>query len=449
MLWFEPLFLKILRHEYGAAMHFDAGLAVVQQPLPPAAPCQLYVHIPFCEALCPFCSMHRVQFREQKAPAYFAALRSEISAYHARGFEFSDVYVGGGTPTVAPAQLLETLSLIRSLWPIRTISVETNPNHLHEDMFTALQSVGVSRLSVGVQSFDNDLLRQMERYERYGSGEVICERLTAARGKFQTLNVDMIFNLPNQTLEMLDRDLKCLAELGVDQISFYPLMTAPAARRKMEKTMGREDPARRHDFYARILRALQRDYRASSAWCFSRKEERARDGALAMIDEYIVDQENYVGVGSGAFSYVNGWMYSTTFSINQYRQRLDEGLPAITRSKQLMLKERMRYDYLVRLFGLKLPRDYLRRKYGRAFWLRMAPELLAMRLVGATRHDADAIRLTPLGMYCWVLMMAEFFNTVNVLREQMRLNIPAELDACARLAGPLTLATAETGTRGS
>jgi len=168
-----------------------------------------------------------------------------------------------------------------------------------------------------------------------------------------------------------------------------------------------------------------------------------------MIDEYIVDQENYVGVGSGAFSYVNGWMYSTTFSINQYRQRLDEGLPAITRSKQLTLKERMRYDYLVRLFGLKLPRDYLRRKYGRAFWLRMAPELLAMRLVGATRHDADAIRLTPLGMYCWVLMMAEFFNTVNVLREQMRLNIRAELDACARLAGPLTLATAETGTRGS
>jgi len=115
MLWFEPLFLKILRHEYGAAMHFDAGLADVRQPVPPAGPCQLYVHIPFCEALCPFCSMHRVQFREQKAPGYFAALRSEIRTYHARGFQFSDVYVGGGTPTVAPAQLLETLSLIRSL----------------------------------------------------------------------------------------------------------------------------------------------------------------------------------------------------------------------------------------------------------------------------------------------------------------------------------------------
>jgi coproporphyrinogen III oxidase-like Fe-S oxidoreductase len=449
MLWFEPLLLKILRHEYTAAMHFDAGPANVRQPLPPAEPCQLYVHVPFCEALCPFCSFHRVQFRENKAAGYFTALRGEIRAYHARGFRFSDVYVGGGTPTVAPAELLETLALIRSLWPIRTISVETNPNHLHEDMFTALRSVGVSRLSVGVQSFDDGLLRQMERFERYGSGEVMRERLAAARGKFQTLNVDMIFNLPNQTLEMLDRDLKTLSELRVDQVSFYPLMTAPAARRKMEKTMGREDPARRHDFYARILEALQSDYRASSAWCFTRKEERARDGAPGMIDEYIIDQENYVGVGSGAFSYVNGWMHSTTFSINQYRERLNEGLPAITRSKQLTLKERMRYDYLVRLFGLELPRDYLRRKFGRAFWLRMAPELLAMRLIGATRHDADAIRLTPLGMYCWVLMMAEFFNTVNVLREQMRLNIRAELDARARTADPLTLATAANGLHGS
>jgi menaquinone C8-methyltransferase len=430
MLWFEPLFLKILQHEYGAAMHFDAPRQA-QQPQPTEQPCQLYVHIPFCEVLCPFCSFHRVQYREDKSLTYFEALRREIRSYHERGFRFADVYVGGGTPTIAIDELVRTLELIRSLWPIRTVSVETNPNHLHARIFGALQSVGVGRLSVGVQSFDDGLLRQMGRYEKYGSGAVICQRLRQAAGRFQTLNVDMIFNLPDQTLELLDTDLRTLLELQVDQVSFYPLMTAPTARRKMEQTLGHADPARRYEFYRRIVSAMQRDYRASSAWCFGRRARQGRGDQPTMIDEYIIDQSDYVGVGSGAFSYVNGWMYSTTFSLNQYRRRIGQGLPAVTRSKRLSVREQMRYDYLVRLFGLSLSRGSMKRKYGRSFWIRLAPELAAMRLLGATRYEraTDSIVLTDKGMYCWVLMMAEFFNAVNSFRDAMRQHIRAELDA--------------------
>lgn len=426
--WFESAFLRVLQHEYAGSMHFDSAESKVQQPQAPHHPCQLYVHVPFCEALCPFCSFHRVQFREEKARSYFSALREEIRSYHERGFVFSDVYVGGGTPTVVPAELVETLSLIRSLWPIRTVSVETNPNHLTAPVFDALQSVGVGRLSVGVQSLDDGLLRQMERYDKYGSGAAIRERLAGARGRFRTLNVDMIFNLPNQTLEMLERDLQTLLELQVDQVSFYPLMTAATARRRMEKSLGTADPGRRYDFYSRILDAMSGGgrYVPSSAWCFSRND--GDPGVPRMIDEYIIDQDDYVGVGSGAFSYVGGWMYSTTFSLNQYRDRIARSLPAITQSKRMTLKERMRYDYLVRLFGLSLPYEYIRRKYGRPFWLYMAPEVISMRLLGATRHTAEAIRLTPLGMYCWVLMMAEFFNAVNGFRDEMRLHIRDELE---------------------
>jgi hypothetical protein len=83
----------------------------------------------------------------------------------------------------------------------------------------------------------------------------------------------------------------------------------------------------------------------------------------------------------------------------------------------------------VRLFGGALRREDIAARHGTAFWLRMAPELVAMRLLGATRHDADALRLTRRGMYCWVLMMAEFFNSVNDVREHMREHIRAELDA--------------------
>lgn len=456
VLWFESAFLRVLQREYSASMHFNSGESSPHLPLPPPQPCQLYVHVPFCEALCPFCSFHRVQLRESKARGYFTALREEIRTYHERGFQFSEVYVGGGTPTIVPAELIETLSLIRSLWPIRTLSVETNPNHLTQPIFAALESVGVDRLSVGVQSFDDGLLRQMERFDTYGSGTVIRERLAAARGRFHTLNVDMIFNLPNQTLEMFDRDLQTLLDLGIDQISFYPLMTAATTRRRMVKTLGSTDPRRRRDFYARILQAMQSHdspissararYKPSSAWCFSRDD--ATPQAAQMIDEYIINQDDYVGVGSGSFSYVGGWMYSTTFSLNQYRERIAQGQPAITQSKRLTTKQRMRYDYLVRLFGLALPYDYIRRKYGRAFWWLMAPEVLSMRLLGATRHGAAAIRLTPLGMYCWVLMMAEFFNTVNTFRDQMRLHIREELDSnMAEVTVPLS-SVAHRATRG-
>jgi len=421
MPWFERPFIAVLRHEYAAAMRFAEDDAAEVMPAAPAAPCQLYVHVPFCEVLCPFCSFHRVRYNASKTKRYFDALRREIRLYHEAGFRFGDVYVGGGTPTVDPGELIETLDLVRTLSPVKSISIETNPNHLQPEVLQRYRAAGVTRLSVGVQSFDDGLLAGMDRLEKYGNAAQIRERLAAARGIFPTLNVDMIFNLPGQTLAMLDHDLSALQALAVDQVSFYPLMTARKSRHKMERSMGRSDPRLRHAMYERILDRLLPTYRAASAWCFSR--------SVGMFDEYIIDQDDYVGVGSGAFSYVGGAMFSTTFSLRHYCDRVEGGQSGITQRRLLGLKERMRYDYLVRLFGGELRRDHIARRYGRDFGVRMAPELAAMRLVGATRHDADAIRLTRLGMYCWVLMMAEFFNAVNEVREQMREHIHAELDA--------------------
>jgi coproporphyrinogen III oxidase-like Fe-S oxidoreductase len=420
MPWFERPFLWILRREYAGAMRFDEDESADVMPAPPAKPCQLYVHIPFCEVLCPFCSFHRVRYNADRTSRYFAALRKEIRLYHAAGFRFDDVYVGGGTPTVNPDELLATLRLINELSPVRAVSIETNPNHLEPGVLHLYRDAGVTRFSVGVQSFDDGLLSAMERLEKYGSGAAIRERLSAVRGIFPTLNVDMIFNLPGQTMAMLDHDIDALLELDVDQVSFYPLMTARTARHKMRKSMGSADESLRHAMYQRVLERLQPKYRASSAWCFTRGE--------GMFDEYIIDEDDYVGVGSGSFSYVGGAMYSTTFSLNHYCRRVERGQSGITQRRTLGLRERMRYDFLVRLFGGTLKREYIAERYGAAFWLLMAPELAAMRALGATRHDADALRLTPRGMYCWVLMMAEFFNSVNDVREQMREHIRAELD---------------------
>ena len=111
--------------------------------------------------------------RSRRSGRYFEALRREIRLYHEAGFRFADVYVGGGTPTVHPEELLATLALVRSLSPVVTISIETNPNHLEPALLRRYAEAGVTRLSVGVQSFDDGLLTRMERLAKYGSGEQI------------------------------------------------------------------------------------------------------------------------------------------------------------------------------------------------------------------------------------------------------------------------------------
>lgn len=417
---YERFFLPFFRHASRRAMNFDAG--PVQPPVPPEdGRAFLYVHVPFCVVLCPFCSFHRVAYRENKAGRYFAALRREILAYRDAGFCFTGVYVGGGTPTVAAGELAETLALIRESFPVQEVSVETNPSDLTEPVLDTLVQAGVDRVSVGVQSFDDGLLKEMERYDKYGSRGRILEHLERARGRFTTLNVDMIFNLPHQTPAILEADLDTVLGSAANQASFYPLMTTDSVRRKMTARMGRLDRRRVREYYFRILERLRGEFTPSSAWCFSR-------GRGAGVDEYIADNGDYVGVGSGAFSYVNGVMYSTTFSLNAYHEMISSGRPAITRSRRLARHEQLRYEMLLKLFGLRMDREWMRRRFGAGGEASLWPELTALRLSGALRRDAGGYALSEQGMYLWILQMSAFFESVNVFREKMRANIAAELE---------------------
>ena len=388
-------------------------------PKPAGDGCYLYVHIPFCAALCPFCSFHRVQHSHEQAQRYFAALRQEIALYHAAGYAFSGVYFGGGTPTIEPAELLETIALVRRLFRVREISVETNPRDLRPDLLEALRAGGVTRLSVGVQSFDDRLLREMGRYDQYGSGAEIEAHLRGAAGLFPTLNVDLIFNQPHQTQASLERDLAIVRAVGANQVSCYPLMTSPTVQRRMADAMGVPDRRRLRELYQAIVRRLAPEFSPTSAWCFTRRGEAG--------DEYIVAAENYVGVGSGAFSYLDGTLHATTFSLSAYETRIAEGRTGIVTRHQLSEGDRMRYALLVRMFGLGLDRAWARRRHGRKFFWRMAGELITLELFGAARRDARGWRLTERGMYWLMLMMSEFFESVNGYRDAMRAHVHAEL----------------------
>lgn len=380
----------------------------------------LYLHIPYCRVLCPFCSFHRVRFTRDRAVPYFDLLRNEIRLVSGAGYLFDELYVGGGTPTVMPGQLTRTLDLVRELHPVRAVSVETNPDDLDDGGIQRLRDAGVNRVSVGVQSFDDELLHEMQRLEPYGNGAAIAARLKQALGQVDTLNVDMIFNFPHQAEAALERDIEILvSEIGADQVSWYPLMTAASTRRSMLKDMGRVDFSRERRFYECIVgRMSDAGYERVSAWCFSRKP--------GLVDEYIVDHDEYVGLGSGAFSYLQGSLYASTFSLNHYARLVASGEPGLTLRREMRERDRLRYYLLMRLFAGSLDLDAAERMFDGRFRRVLRPEMAALKLIGAIRGEGATLRLTERGYYLWVMMMREFFSGVSGLRDEMRHHIADE-----------------------
>ena len=168
----EPLLNRFYRKRMRAAIEFDqTGLFDVPvRAEDDLDDYLLYVHIPFCETLCPYCSFHRYEYNKNIADKYFNALQKELKMYQGHGYDFSGMYIGGGTPTIAIDRLIETIGLAKSLFKIKEISVETNPNHLAAEKMGRLVGAGINRLSVGVQTFDNRILKHIGRYEKYGSG---------------------------------------------------------------------------------------------------------------------------------------------------------------------------------------------------------------------------------------------------------------------------------------
>ena len=391
---------------------FEEG-TLVPPPCPPERPIHLYVHIPFCMQLCPYCSFHRYPFEEDSVRAYFSALQNELRIYAGLGFRFSAVYVGGGTPTILMDELIDTLDLIGRLFSPEEISVETNPDRLDLENLSSLADSGVKRVSVGIQSFQDEVLRAIGRLDKYGSGPVLARKLEAAKGSVDTLNVDMIFNFPIQTRSMLNDDLKTLLDILPDQITFYPLMISTATRKQIEGIMGPMVPGRERQFYRIITSSLEPFYEPNSAWCFSR-------GGSPMIDEYIVGGEEYVGAGSGAFGLIGGAIYANTFSLDEYMRALGGGRLPVKSYKAFSIKELARYSFLMSLFGLKLDLNTFRQRFGNSIWRLLGPECLFFILAGALCKTASTLELTERGRYYWVVMMREFFTGVDNFRDMSR-----------------------------
>ncbi|MCL4553627.1 MAG: coproporphyrinogen III oxidase family protein [Actinobacteria bacterium] len=380
----------------------------------------LYLHVPFCERLCLYCSFNRFIFDDRRCREYFKDLREEMRMLAGLGYSFPSLYIGGGTPTVMLDELTKTIDLARSLFDIKEVSCETSPNHLDERLVDELAG-RVHRLSVGVQSFDEKLLRQMDRFEKYGDGHTLLERVSGVSGKFNSLNVDMMFNFPSQTEEILSKDIELLKATGANQTTFYPLMASPLNRLELARAVGRIDYKREAHYYRVIADKLSDQYIPTSAWTYSKDTN-------SMIDEYIVDYEEYVGIGSGALSFLGGTIYSNTFSLTEYSRAIRSGRMSVAkRGRPYGTKALMRYRFVTDLFGLRLDKKRFLADFGIPVERGLAPELAFMHVSGGiAKHDDEEITLTETGRYLLMVMMRETLASSNDARDKARAGLPPE-----------------------
>lgn len=442
------------------------------EPVPGQA-YMLYIHVPFCERLCPYCSFNRFPFCEERAVPYFKNMRKEMRMLKELGYDFDSVYIGGGTPTIMIDELCETIDQARGLFNIKEVSSETNPNHLIPSYLEKLKG-RVQRLSVGVQSFDDGLLKQMDRYDKYGCGQEILERIQEASPYFVSMNADMIFNFPAQTEDILIRDIERVIESGASQTTFYPLMASPSVEKSLARTVGKVDYVREQRFYEIICDLLTGEVPGSpeaalpagkqgerglfehgSAWTFNRRipvgsgaADALRAASVAdaeggevsaaalagesaqqraMIDEYVVDYEEYPAIGSGGITYLGSKLYVNTFSVKDYNKAIEEGRMSIMGETRFGKRDRMRYRFMMKLFGLRLDKRQFEKDFGCSIEVGLPAEMAFMRAVGAFATDnADELTLTPKGRYLVVVMMRQFFIGVNNLRDQARAALSGE-----------------------
>lgn len=368
----------------------------------------LYVHIPFCRALCPFCCFNRYLFQEDLARRYFDDLKKELELYIERGFRFSRVYFGGGTPTVLMDELQKFIEHLSAWLSISEISLETTPREMNVENMGLLKQAGIRRLSIGVQSFDEKVLKAMGRNN--GPVDEVKSRLLAAEGQFDTFNVDFLFNFPGQSVAQFKADVAAFKELGIDQATFYPLMSSPHKKDALERRFNRVDNSRERQFYDVIMTELYRGgYRASTAWCFSRGER--------MIDEYIIESDDYIGIGSGSVSIIGGKFLVNTFSLDRYHEMTGASKLPIVGWRRLSEKENQRYYLLTKLFGLKLDREAFRQRFGGDIGEKLRTEMAFFKSCGLVAGDG-ILSVTEKGMYPVSVMMREFFGALNALREE-------------------------------
>ncbi|MBW3596277.1 MAG: radical SAM family heme chaperone HemW [Planctomycetes bacterium] len=308
----------------------------VQAPTPRAA----YVHVPFCRHRCGYCNFTVVAGRDDLIEAYLDAIEREMASL-GEPAAVETLFLGGGTPThLSGPQLRRLLSAVRRWFPPRgdcEWSVEANPGDIDETKADVLAEFGVTRISLGAQSFDSEKLRRLERDHE---DEHIRRAVAICRPRFASLSLDLIFGAPGETLEGWRRDLTAALELQPDHLSTYGLTyelgTTFWGRRLRGELASVEEDAERAMYESAI------DTLTSAGLEHYEVSNFARPGHRCRHNEVYWSGGRYWAVGPGAARYVGDTRSANHRSTFTWRRRIEAGQSPVAESETLSPEEQAR-----------------------------------------------------------------------------------------------------------
>ncbi len=366
------------------------------------------MHIPYCAKKCNYCDFKSYAGQLDSTPAYFSMLQQELleKANDAKNYEVDSIFIGGGTPSLVDAHYIaNVLKTIQNNYTVADdceITIEANPGTLTEEKCRIYRAAGINRISLGLQSANNEELKRLGRIHTFSD---YLEAVTmAVEAGFFNISTDLIFGIPGQTAESFLETLRKVLALPLTHISAYSLIVEEGTLfydmdEKGQLNLPEEDEERKIYWQGREL-LQQHGFNQYEISNF------AKDGYASRHNEKYWTGQPYLGFGVAAHSYFNGWRFWNPDTISDY---LCTEKPA--EKEEISFYESMQ-EYMMlglrRTYGIS--KEAFRQKFGKDMKEIYAAELTKLQNLGLLEETADAVRLTLKGMDYANLAFMEFVS---------------------------------------
>ena len=360
-------------------------------------PTSAYVHIPFCTQICYYCDFSKVFIKNQPVDSYLEHLLEEFQSYDIQ--KLRTLYIGGGTPTALSASQLEVLldGLTKNLdlSALEELTIEANPGDLDADKIAVLKNSAVNRVSLGVQTFDDKMLKKIGRSHLEKDIYENIDRLKLAG--FDNISIDLIYALPGQTMEQVKENVAKAIGLDIPHMSLYSLIlenhTVFMNRMRRGKLPLPKEELEAEMFEYIIVELERVGFEHYEISNFSKPGFESRHNLMYW------DNAEYYGIGAGASGYVNGVRYKNHGPIRHYLSAVEEGNARIT-EEHLSQKEQMEEEMFLGLrkkSGVSMAR--FEEKFGRSFDGLYGEIVRDLVQQGLMQIEGDRVRMTKRGLF--------------------------------------------------
>ena len=363
----------------------------------------LYIHIPFCHQICHYCDFNKVFFKNQPVDEYIESIGKELSIMVVEGHSFIDVetvFFGGGTPTsLSEKQLDRLLEIVHQYVDVKSLrefSTEANPDELTDGKLSVLKNGQVNRLSIGVQSFDEQLLKMIGR--THGANDPLKVIQSARSIGFENISIDLIYALPDQTIQQWEDTIDIALELDLPHYSGYSLIVEPKTvfynlMNKGKLPLPGEDAET--EMFSMLMQRMEQagksQYEISNF---------AVPGHQSIHNLIYWDNDEYAGVGAGAHGFLKGQRYANIGPLKKYMEKTDIGSRPIMESHEVTPVEAMEEEMFLGLRKMEgVSFDAFHSKFGVHMVEIYDDALKELSGKGLIELSEDRIKLTRKGIF--------------------------------------------------